>query len=137
MEDFISQAPNFSCGMHKKMESKNFKPPLDILDNENECYVNVEIAGVKKENISITLNNNIITISGTKLNNLSSIVGENNVEKPINVAFSDRSFGEFSREIKIPKEVDIDSVEAKVEDGILHVIIHKTAKPGPVKIDIN
>jgi len=73
----------------------NFNPSFDIKENDNEISVNVEVPGVKKENINIELNDGYLIISGDKKI-------EKKDEKE-NYYTYERSFGSFERQIRVPK----------------------------------
>lgn len=97
----------------------SFNPKIDISDDEKNIYVEAEIPGVKKENINISLEDNILTIKGDK----KSKSEDNNKEK--NYYRSERSYGSFTRSFTLPSEVNPDSCEAKFEDGILKITVAK------------
>jgi HSP20 family protein len=95
----------------------NFNPRIDISEDKDNVNITAEIPGVKKENIKLTLQDNILTIEGEKKN-----VSE---QKEKNVYRSERSFGSFKRCFTLPSEVDSENVDAKFEDGILHIQLKK------------
>ena len=96
----------------------NYYPHIDISDDENNIYVEAEISGVKKEDIKITLQDNILTISGEKKN-----TKEEKDKK--NFFRSERVYGSFTRSFTLPEDINPDSVEAKFENGILNISIQK------------
>lgn len=98
---------------------ESFYPRIDISEDKNSINVTAEIPGVKKENIKITLQDNILTIEGEKKKNLE--------QKEKNFFRSERMFGSFKRSFTLPEEVDSDNVEAKFEEGMLHVQMKKVA----------
>jgi HSP20 family protein len=99
----------------------SFNPKIDISEDEKNIYIEAEIPGVKKEDINLTLQDNILTIKGEKKE-------EKNEEK---IYFrNERRFGSFSRSFTLPMEVNTNSCEANFQDGILNIIIQK-ALPHP------
>ena len=96
----------------------NYYPHIDISDDENNIYVEAEIPGVKKEDIKITLQDNILTISGEKKN-----TKEEKDKK--NFFRSERVYGSFTRGFTLPEDINPDTVEAKFENGILNISIQK------------
>ncbi len=99
--------------------AENFHPRIDINEDKQSINVTAEIPGVKKENIKITLQDNILTIEGEKK--------KESEEKEINFYRSERIFGSFKRSFTLPEEVDSENVEAKFEDGTLKIQLKKTA----------
>jgi HSP20 family protein len=95
----------------------NFNPRIDISEDEQSLNVVAEIPGIKKDNLKITLQDNILTIEGEKKK------GDEVKEK--NYYRSERVFGNFKRCFTLPSEVDSEKVEAKFEDGVLKINIKK------------
>ena len=93
----------------------NYYPHVDISEDEDNIYVEAEIPGVKKEDIKITLQDNILTITGEKKK-------ENNKK---NFFRSERVYGSFTRSFTLPDDINSDSVEAKFDNGILNITIQK------------
>jgi HSP20 family protein len=96
--------------------ASTFHPKIDITESENSISIEAELPGVKKEDIKLQIEDNILTISGEKKNAPS---GEKNYFR------SERCFGNFSRRFTIPADVDIQSVAAEFTDGILNINIEK------------
>lgn len=112
MQRCINDFPNFGFNFDISLE-----PQIDISEDENSFYIVAEIPGVKKEDIKITLQDNILTIEGEKKKSTE--------QKEKNFYRSERMFGSFKRSITLPAEVDSDKVEAKFEDGMLNIRLQK------------
>lgn len=97
----------------------NFNPRIDISEDENSLNVIAEIPGIKKENLKITLQDNILTIEGEKKKEEET--------KDKNYYRSERVFGSFKRCFTLPSEVDSEKVDAKFEEGVLKINIKKLA----------
>lgn len=105
----------------------NFNPRIDISEDENSINVIAEIPGVKKENLKITLQDNILTIEGEKK--------KEEEQKEKNYFRSERVFGSFKRSFTLPAEVDSEKIDAKFENGSLAISIKKMEqKPKNEKI---
>lgn len=102
----------------------NFYPHIDISDNDKNIYVEAEIPGVKKEDMKITLQDNILTINGEKKQ-------EKDEKNKKNFFRSERVYGSFTRSFTLPEDINPDSIDAKFENGILTVTISK-AEPKKV-----
>ncbi len=117
-EDFV----NFSFSL-----TDNFNPRIDISEDDNTINVIAEIPGVKKEDLKITLQDNILTIEGEKK--------KEEEKKGKNYYRAERVFGSFKRSFTLPTEVDSDNVEAKFEDGMLRINMKKlNPKPKNEKV---
>jgi len=118
VQRIFGEFPSFDFGF-------SFYPKIDISDDEKNIYVEAEIPGVKKDNIKISLQDNILTISGEK----KSETEEKKKDK--NFYRSERVYRSFTRSFTLPEEINPDSVDAKFDDGILKVKIEKTS-PKPI-----
>lgn len=104
--------------------STQFNPKVDISEDDDKIFVDVEAPGMNKEDISISLQDNILTIKGEKRNETEEKKGKNYYR-------SERCYGAFQRSFTLPAEIDREKAEAKFENGILQISI---AKSQPKKI---
>ncbi|MBS3915525.1 MAG: Hsp20/alpha crystallin family protein [Bacteroidetes bacterium] len=89
----------------------NFKPGSEIVKNENGFEVKVSLPGVKKEDVKIELDGNVLSISGERKNE--------HTENKNNVLRSEISYGKFSRSFTLSADIDRTKIEANFEDGML------------------
>lgn len=122
-------------GLSKRMpawdDQLNFHPTVDVKETESEYTVEAELPGVRREDVDISLHDHCLFIKGEKRD-----VREEN-EK--GVYRSERSFGEFYRQIPLPSEVDEEKVSAKFDQGVLRVTLEKlnNQQKGVRKISIS
>jgi len=111
-------------------ETGGFNPRLDLAEDEQKIFIFVEVPGVAKESIKLSLQENILTIKGEKKRDLP--------EEKINFFRNERCFGVFSRSIELPVDVDMNNIAAKLDNGILAVQLEKSVKkPVEKTIEIN
>lgn len=109
-------------------DSTSFLPACDALDTNEHYLLSVDLPGMRKEDIKVELNANIISISGErKSRNYKS---ENLMEH------YEKKYGHFKRIFKVPATVDLDKVEARYEDGVLELCLPKTIAARPRTIEI-
>lgn len=104
-------------------EQETFSPAFDIKDNEKHLTLNIEVPGIKKEDLKITLQDNVLTVKGEKK--------KVNEEKEDNFFRSERVYGTFERSFTLPTEVDSENVDAKVIDGVLEIKLEKVQPQQP------
>jgi HSP20 family protein len=103
-----------------------FTPLLDVRETEDDYLVMVDLPGVKSEDVSIEFNDQVLTISGSRV---PVETGESQlVERP---------YGSFVRNLTLPKGVDSDQIKAEYHDGVLELHIPKPAEIKPRKITIS
>lgn len=115
--------PEQETGMMRMM------PAADIVENADNFVVTAELPGMKKDDIKVTLQNNVLTISGEKKKEEESKEGTyHRVE---------RSYGSFVRTFELPATVDPSRIKADYTDGILYVELPKSEEARPREITIN
>ena len=103
-------------------------PSLDLRDDGTNLVVELELAGMKKENFDISLEDGTLAISGSRH------AAENNANSGL--LSSERFSGRFSRTVALPCAVKADAVTATYKDGILAITLPKADEARPRKIDI-
>jgi HSP20 family protein len=116
LHNFFDEFPNIGLNVNYSV-----KPRTDFYSDEENVYLEIEIPGVKKGDIKISLNNNVLTLSGEKKD-----LYKNNKNNP--VIKSERNFGPFTRSFQLPEGLNTDNIEASYEDGILKIIVARKTK---------
>lgn len=109
-------------------ESETFVPAMDVKETETAIEVEMEVAGLKPEEIEISLSGDVLTIKGEKK--------EEREEKKDNYHLVERRFGSFLRSFRLPTAVESDKIEAAQKDGLLRLTIPKSQKEPVTKIAI-
>jgi len=104
-------------------------PALDIIEQENEIVVSAELPGMKKEDVKITFEKNVLTISGER--------------KPVElsekakVLLNETQSESFNRSVKLGYEIDLSKISAEMSNGILTITLPKTEAVKAREISIN
>ena len=106
-------------------DCEKFSMPVEMVDNEKDYEIKAELPGVKKENLDIDIDKNYIVINATK--------EEDKVEDDKSYKKSEFRYGEFSRTIYFPEEVDVEKTDARLENGILRINASKKYAEKDVK----
>src|SRR3954464_7988540 len=104
-------------------------PETDVVETEREIQVHVEMPGLKRDNIEVDVENNVLTIRGEKRE-------ERTEGKEGRYHLAERRYGTFARSFVLPRDVDAENIQASFEDGVLVVRIPKSEKARRRKIDI-
>lgn len=109
--------------------SNEWIPAVDIFDRDGQIMIQMELAGIGKENVSIELDHDILTIRG---------------DRPFEVDKSDvacflkeRRTGTFERRFRLPADIRPDSIRANYKDGLLQIEMPKSLKEPFKKVTIN
>ena len=103
-------------------------PPVNVLNGPDDMVVQCEVAGVKREDLDLSITGETLVIKGTKHPPAA--------DEAMRYQRRERGFGEFNRTIVLPDKVDLDKVEATVEAGILTVRLPKSEAAKTRKIEI-
>ena len=105
-------------------------PSLDVSESKDKVVVKVEAPGIDPKEIDISLSSGILTLKGEKK--------KEREEKDENYHLIERSYGLFSRSVRLPTEVQEDKVKAGYKDGVLTIILPKTerARERAIKIEV-
>jgi len=112
-------------GRDDKLHS--YWPEVNIYEDENSFMVLANVPGMTKEEISISLKDNSLKISGTK---------KTAEKEEINYHLRERKHGDFERNFLLDEKVDVNNISAEMKNGLLLIKIPKSPETKPVKIDI-
>ena len=94
-------------------DSTKFSIPIEVSDKGKEYELKAELPGIKKENLDIDIDSNYVIISAKK--------EEEKKTQEHNYTKTELKYGEFSRTIYLPEEIDTNKTDAELKDGILKI----------------
>jgi HSP20 family protein len=104
-------------------------PSVDFSEKDGKYYLTAEIPGMNKDDISITIADGYLTVSGRK--------EENKEEKGSDYYIKETRQGSFSRSFKLPKKVMEEKVDATYKNGVLTVILPHEGEAETKKIEVH
>ena len=102
-----------------------FRPLVDVRETAEEYFVMVDLPGVKQEDVTVEVHDQLLSISGARVP----------VEKGEEL-LAERPYGSFARTLTLPKGIESDGIAADYADGVLTVHIPKPAEVKPRRIAI-
>jgi HSP20 family protein len=125
------QRPSVLQSSEKLLDRSFFKPSLDIAESKEAYTIKVEMAGVKKEDVQVEIDQDNLIIKGEKKL-------ERKDEKE-NYHCIERSYGSFQRVLALPADADPERMEASFKDGVLTLVIQRqeNAQPERRRLSIN
>jgi len=103
-------------------------PDIEVAETDKQIEVTVELPGLERKDVDISLEGNTLTIRGEKKAETE--------KKDKNVQLSERSYGVFLRVLELPVTVDPSAVQATMANGVLKITIPKPAQSQPKKIEV-
>jgi HSP20 family protein len=123
------KAFNWPCRCSQEvMTTGDWSPRVDIAETDKEFIIKVEIPGVNKEDVKVTVENGALTIRGERK--------QEKEEKNKRFHRVERFYGSFTRSFPLPENVDGTKIDASFKDGMLNLQIPKTAESKPKVIDV-
>jgi HSP20 family protein len=119
----------FNDAQGEEVSNRNWVPPVDIQETEEGYRLLAELPGLTKEDINITLENNVLRLSGERK-------FERDVKKE-SFHRVERTYGTFSRSFALPHQVNGEGVQAAFENGVLTITVPKAEQAKPRKIAIS
>lgn len=100
-------------------------PAVDIFENDAEILLHADMPGVNKNDISISIDNGKMILSGTR-----------RLQSAGSAAWQEFGDVEFRRTFAVPQSIDVDKVHAELKDGVLHLHLPKSEAAKPRQIEI-
>jgi HSP20 family protein len=131
-DDFSSLFENFLQPMQWAEEeaSQGIAPRLDVVERDNEFVVKAEMPGMKKDDIEISLENGVLTITAETQSETEEKEGDRVIRQ-------ERRYGKYLRSLRLGKEIDEKQVKASYKDGILELVLPKAEEVKPKKITVD
>jgi HSP20 family protein len=106
----------------------HFAPRMDVVETKSGLEVTVEAPGLTGDQIKVTADGDVLTVSGEKSTSSEKAEGT--------ARLTERSFGRFSRSIYLPRSADPAKISANMKDGVLKIDIPKRADAETKTIEI-
>ena len=106
----------------------DWAPTVDIYDEEAQIVLTAELPGIDQEAVEVNLENNILTLGGKR-----ELEKEETKENYTRV---ERNYGSFTRSFRLPNTVDQSKIEAKMDRGVLTVVLPKSEQAQPKQIEV-
>ena len=107
----------------------SWKPAVDIVEHDDAYIAKVELPGVRKEDVKITMQDDVLTIRGEKHQ-------EKKENKNANFHRIERFYGSFQRSFTLPTSVRNENIDAEFSNGILTVRMPKAEEAKPKEIEV-
>lgn len=104
-------------------------PALDLYEDKDSLTATIELPGMKKEDISVSFENGMLTITGERK--------REHQQDESGAYRSERFYGRFHRSLTLPKPVNVDKVKAAYKDGVLTITLPKVEEAKPKQIEVS
>ena len=127
IQDEVNRLFDTSLRRHGGFEGV-FNPAIDVIVEKDRLVLKADLPGLSKEDVSVSLQENYLTIKGEKK--------QESEQKETNYFVSERTYGSFTRMIELPTAVDAKKIEARFKDGVLEVTLPRTEEAKPKQIEV-
>ncbi len=115
-------------GKPVSFDTQNWLPNTDVVEKKDKYLVKIELPGLEKKDVDITVEDNILSISGERR--------EEKEEKETRYHRVERRYGSFVRSFRLPETVNQNAIEASFKNGVLTVKLPKSEKAIPKAIEV-
>lgn len=125
---WLGRGPGREAKEREAMTVTEWTPVVDITEDEKEYLIKAELPEVKKENVKVTVENGVLSISGER--------NFEKEEKSRKYHRVERAYGSFLRSFTLPEGTSPDKVTAEYKDGVMNVHLPKEARPKPAAVEV-
>jgi HSP20 family protein len=112
----------------ERVAARRTAPPMDISEHENEYVVVAELPGVKKEELKITFENDILTVQAERK--------PYELPQEARVLLNEMQVREFARSVRLPVRIDVEHIAAELQNGVLRISLPKAQEARPRMISV-
>ena len=115
-------------GSRESVGLRAWSPAVDVYEDENEFVIKVELPGINRDDVKVSVNENTLSISGERR--------VDNEDKRDNYHRIERSYGQFYRSFTLPPNINTEAIGAQFKDGILRLALPKKEEAKPKQIEV-
>ena len=109
--------------------TSTYTPKVRISEDREKFTINMELPGVSKEDVKLSIENNVLSVTGEKKQVTKT--------EDTNLILNEIFYGKFSRDFNISKDIKVDAIDAVYNDGVLNITLPKVEEAKPVVKEIN
>jgi len=129
MNRLFGSAFDTQGGVANGVAGSRWIPPMDLVENDDQFVVRADLPGVEEKDVSVELEDNVLTISGSRSSDAQ--------QRKEGYYRIERAHGAFSRSLTLPEGIDPDGIKASFAKGVLEVRIPKPEERKPRKVAID
>ncbi|MEW6681340.1 MAG: Hsp20/alpha crystallin family protein [Nitrospirota bacterium] len=129
LSTLFGRAPVRKAGeREERMTLTDWAPLVDVIEDEKEYLVKAELPEVKKDDVKISVQDDVLTVSGERT--------QEKEEKGKKFHRIERAYGSFSRSFTLPEDADASKISADFKNGVLTVHLPKSERAKPKSIEV-
>lgn len=104
------------------------RPAMDVAENEDQITVQVDLPGLRADDVTVEVEGDLLTISGER--------GEQRAGEQEQITHRERRYGAFKRSLRLGDQIDAENVAATFENGVLTLVLPKKPEAQPKRITV-
>jgi HSP20 family protein len=129
LEEVTNRLNRFYGDRDAMIMESDWAPPVEFVETPADYIIKAELPEIEKKDVKVTVEDGVLLIKGERMKEIEA--------KDKKLHRVERFHGRFMRSFNLPENVEPNKVQAKFENGLLKVILHKTDKPAAEAIDIS
>jgi HSP20 family protein len=119
LDDVFGGLTRRPASQQRAQQLTEWAPAIDVVTKDGDLVIRAELPGVNQQDVDITLQNNVLTISGERKSEQE--------EERQGYYVRERRYGSFSRSLTLPEGVDESKIHARYENGVLELTVEGAA----------
>lgn len=128
-DDFFSRCLGGNTGVASSRESEAWSIPVDVIQDGDNLVVAASVAGISKEDIDISVDDNVLTIRAE--------TSKSSDTSPDGYLLRERRTGSYYRALRLPETIDFENTKSKLKNGMLTIKLPKLESKRTRKIEIS
>jgi len=124
MEDFFGRLLNERPADGDSV--RRWRAPVAMWQEGDKVFIEYEVPGVNKDSVDVTVHNGTMHVTGERVR----------PEGERNYWVNERDYGKFDQSVVLPEDVDADSIDAQLTDGVLRIVLTKRPEAQPKKVTL-
>ena len=127
MDKFLLRKSLFD-NLGYKHAREAWSPAMDAVEQENRYVIQLEVPGMEKKDIDVSIDQGVLTVKGEK--------GRENGEGDLRLHIGERRYGAFTKSVRLPESIDAAAVTATTKNGVLTITLPKAEEEKPRLIKV-
>ena len=141
IDDLFARAGHFApTGETRSLnQSAGFIPPADVSETSSNYFIELELPGVAAQDVDVSVHEGVVTIAGERkaLQQAEGVLNDTDEEVELKKTHRRaRRYGAFERRFRLPKDAQVDAIEASASEGVLSVSIGRSKEAARRAIEV-
>jgi len=137
IDDLFARAGQFTPVAHNRTDrGDSFTPLAEVSETPSSYLIELELPGVAADQVEVKVHEGVLTIAGERKAPIQAEAADSDAEPARQLHRSERHYGTFERRFRLPKDAQIEAIQASAREGVLSVSIGRREEAAPRAIEV-